>query len=189
MNAYQIIPGIMNTLLERLKGVLRKSILNQPNVKRVIAYVSRYCYATRGSPFNNMHVACTDYNIKYRTFLNQCKGDDVAIPVSVMLVFMYNVCYTFQTDHQKNLLILALQGLKDHQEAISDKAFIHTFSNIKPFLYSTSLLNSSLTRLQILYQLLEVFLILKNFPNAMYWWDQIACHGTSVMPHSSLQST
>jgi hypothetical protein len=94
MNAYQIIPGIMYTLLARLKGVLRKSILNQPDVKCAINYVSRYCYATRSSPLSTMHLACTEYNIKYRTYLNQYKGDDEAIPVSVMLASMYNACNT-----------------------------------------------------------------------------------------------
>jgi hypothetical protein len=96
MNAYQIIPGIMYTLLASLKGVLHKSILNQRDLKRAIDYVSRYCYATRSAPFNTMHAACTEYNIEFRTYLNSCEGDDKAIPVTVMLVSMYNACYTFQ---------------------------------------------------------------------------------------------
>ncbi len=36
---------------------------------------------------------------------------------------------------------------------------------------------------------MENFLILKFFQHNTYCWDQIACHGTSVMPHSLLQST
>jgi hypothetical protein len=118
----------MYILLARLKGVLRKSILNQLDIKCAINYVSRYCYATRSAPFNTMHTACTEYNIKFQTYLNQCEGDDEAIPVTVMIVSMYNTCYTFQTDHRKNLLILALQGLEHSRGAISDTAFVHTFS-------------------------------------------------------------
>jgi hypothetical protein len=65
MNAYQIISGIMYTLIARLKGVRKKSILNQYDVNRAIDYISRYCYATRSAPFNMMHAACTEYNIKF----------------------------------------------------------------------------------------------------------------------------
>jgi hypothetical protein len=108
MNAYQIIPGIMYTLLARLKGVLRKSILNQEDVKHAIEYVARYCYATRYAPFNTINTACTEYHIRCWNYLNNCEGDNEAIPVTVMLVSMYNTCYTFQNDDRKNLHNLAL---------------------------------------------------------------------------------
>ena len=106
MNACQIIPGIMYTLLAQLKGVLCKCILNQEDIKHTIEYVGRYCYATRSAPFNTMHAACTAYNIRCRSYLNNCKGDDEAIPVAVMIVSMYNGCYVFQNDDRKNLLNL-----------------------------------------------------------------------------------
>ncbi len=60
MNAYQIIPGIMYTLLARLHGVVRATILNESAAKKAINFVTRYCYATRAQPFNTMHGACTE---------------------------------------------------------------------------------------------------------------------------------
>jgi hypothetical protein len=47
MNAYQIIPGIMYTLLARQQGVVWATILNESAAKKAINFVARYCYATR----------------------------------------------------------------------------------------------------------------------------------------------
>jgi hypothetical protein len=64
--------------------------------------------------------------------LNQCEGEDEAIPVTVLLVAMYNACYAFQRDSRKNLLLLALRRLDLHGEAIADKSFIATLSELLP---------------------------------------------------------
>jgi len=112
MNAYQIIPGIMYTLQARLHGVVVKRILNDKDIMQAIKYVTRYCYATISAPFNTMHGACCDYGINWKQYLNSCEGDDEAIPVTVLLVSMYNACYTFQDDQRENLLILTLRGLE-----------------------------------------------------------------------------
>ncbi len=42
MNAYQIIPGIMYTLLARLWGVVRATILNEAAAIKAINFVARY---------------------------------------------------------------------------------------------------------------------------------------------------
>jgi hypothetical protein len=137
-----------------------------------------------------MHMASTEYNIRCQNYLNNCKGDDEAIPVTVMLVSMYNACYAFQNDNRKNLLILALQRLDHGGGAISDNAFIHTFSEYKKLFSSLmTLLNLLLTNFQILYQLYGNFSNSEKFQHNTYCWDQIACHGTSVMLHSLLPST
>jgi hypothetical protein len=129
MNAYQIILGIMYTLQARLNGVLVKTILNEVDVKCAIEYVTRYCYAARSAPFNTMHATCSDYSISWKMYLNNCEGDDEVIPVTVLLASMYNACYTFQVDNKENLLILTLRGLEHGDRGtISDKAFVHTFS-------------------------------------------------------------
>jgi hypothetical protein len=132
MNAYQIIPGIMNTLLARLRGVVRATILNESAAKTAINFVARYCYATRAQPFNTMHGACTEYGIKPKMYLNQCEGEDEAIPVTVLLVSMYNACYAFQRDSRKKLLLLALGRLDLHGGAIADKSLIATLSELHP---------------------------------------------------------
>ena len=138
MNAYQIIPGIMYTLQARLHGVVVKKILNNKYIMRAIEYVTRYCYATRSAPFNTMHGACSDYGINWKQFLNSCEGDDEAIPVTVLLVSMYNACYTFQDDKRENLLILTLRGLEHGSRGtISDKAFIRTFSEYMQHFFIT----------------------------------------------------
>jgi hypothetical protein len=102
MNAYQIIPGIMYTLQARLNGVLVKTILNEVDVKCSIEYVTRNCYTTRSAPFNTMHAACSDYSMSWKMYLNNCKGDNEVIPVTVLLASMYNACYTFQVDNREN---------------------------------------------------------------------------------------
>ncbi len=124
----------MYTLRARLQGRLVKTILNDPEVTKAIDYVTRYCYATRGQPFNTMHAACYYYNITWKAYTNNCEGNDEAIPVTVLLVSMYNACFTFQNDMRLNLLILTLQGLDDiNRGQLSDRAFIRTFSEYKKF--------------------------------------------------------
>jgi hypothetical protein len=66
-----------------------------------------------------MHGACPEYGIKPKLYLNQCEGEDEAIPVTVLLVAMCNACYTFQRDSKKNLLFLALGRLDLHGGAIA----------------------------------------------------------------------
>jgi hypothetical protein len=73
MNGYQIIPGIMYTLLARLQGVVRATILNKSAAIKAINFVARNCYATRPQPFNTMHGSCTEYGIKAKLYLNQCE--------------------------------------------------------------------------------------------------------------------
>jgi hypothetical protein len=65
-------------------------------------------------------------------YLIQCEGEDEAIPVTVLLVSMYNACYAFQRDSRKNLLLLALGRLDLHGGAIADKSLIATLSELHP---------------------------------------------------------
>ena len=135
INFYQIIPGIMYELISRLSGQVRSHVINEDSAVKAINFIPRYCYAIRTSPFNEMHPPCIHYNIKYNKYLNMCQGNDEAIPVSVLLVSMYNACYTFQgcidkSDNRNNLLILALRGL-DQFGAMSKKTMIRTMSTYK----------------------------------------------------------
>jgi hypothetical protein len=77
-----------------------------------------------------MHGACTEYGIKPKLYLNQCEGEGEAIPVTVLLVAMYNACYAFQRDSRKNLLLLALGRLDLYWGAIADKALTATLSEL-----------------------------------------------------------
>ena len=137
-NAYQIIPGIMYELIARLSGRVQSHIINEDSAVKAINYVTRYCYATRGAPFDTMHPTCVSYNLKFNLQMNMCQGNDEAIPVTVLLVGMYNACYTYQgcvtntdwEDRRMNLLILALRGL-DQGGSMSDKSIIRTLSKYK----------------------------------------------------------
>jgi hypothetical protein len=130
MNAYQIIPRIVDTLRARLSGILVKDILNNIEITNAIQYITRYCYATRSAPFTTMHRTCADYNITHKPWLNSCEGDNEVIPVTVLLVSMYNACYTFQSnDNRDNLMILELGKLEHGSRGtITEKAFIQTSS-------------------------------------------------------------
>jgi hypothetical protein len=148
MNAYQIIPGIMYTLLARLQGVVRATILNESAAKKAIIFVARYCYATRAHPSNTMHRACTEYGIKPKLYLNQCEGEDKAIPVTVLVVAMYNACYAFQRDSRKNLLLFALRKIRP-----SWGSYCRQITYCNPKLVSPNQ---------------DVFPFLKNFPNCKH---------------------
>jgi hypothetical protein len=131
MNAYQIIPGLVYTLHSKLSGHVLKEILNNDDVIKIINYITRYCYATRSSPYVTMHGACQDYGIPIKQYLSSCEGEFEILPVTVLLVSMYNACYTFQptTDKRENLLTLALEKLElGSRGAITEKAFVRTLS-------------------------------------------------------------
>ncbi len=64
-NAYQIIPGIMYKLIARLSGRVQNHVINEDSAVQAINYVTRYCYATRGAPFDTMHPACVSFNLKF----------------------------------------------------------------------------------------------------------------------------
>ena len=74
-----------------------------------------------------MHAACSEYNIKPNTYMNQCKGDEETIPVMILLVTMYNVCLAFQHERHTNLLILALERF-DLGTQISTSSYVHLVS-------------------------------------------------------------
>jgi hypothetical protein len=78
-----------------------------------------------------MHGACQDYGIPIKQYLSSCEGEFEILPVTVLLVSMYNACYTFQptTDKRENLLTLALEKLElGSRGAITEKAFVRTLS-------------------------------------------------------------
>ncbi len=98
---------------------------------RTVDFIVRYSYVTRKLPFVTMHAACSKYNIKPHTYMNQCEGDEEAIPVAILLVTMYNACMAFQHETHTNLLILALEQF-DLGTQISTSLFVRTFSEYQP---------------------------------------------------------
>jgi hypothetical protein len=131
MNAYQIIPGLVYTHHSKLSGHVLKEILNNNDVVKIINYITRYCYATRSSPYVTMHGACQDYGIPIKQYLSSCEGELEILPVTVLLVSMYNACNTFQIkkDKRENLLTLALEKLElGSRGAMTEKPFVRTLS-------------------------------------------------------------
>ena len=131
INSYQIIPGLVYTLYSKLSGQVLKDIMNNDEVINIINYIARYCYAVRSSPYVTMHGACQDYRIPMKPYLNSCEGVYEILPVTVLLVSMYNACYTFQqtTDTRENLLTLALEKLElGSRGPITEKPFARTLS-------------------------------------------------------------
>ena len=131
MNAYQIIPGLVYTLYSKLVGRVLKIIMNEDEVVNIINFIARYCYAVRSSPIITMHGACEDYKIPPKQLLSSCEGVYEIIPVTVLLVSMYNACYTYQRtkDNRMNLLALALETLDlGSRGSIGDKGFVRTLS-------------------------------------------------------------
>ena len=164
----------MYILHARLQGGLVKTILNDPGVTKAIDYVTRYCYATRSQPFNSMHAACLYYSINWKAFTNNCEGNDEAIPVTVLLVSMYNACFTFQNDKRLNLLILTLQGLDDiNRGKLSDRAFVRTFSKYKNTTYITYILHFTI------FQLTWIFFKFRKITNGLIDVYQ-SCHWTTL---------
>ena len=75
MNCYQVVPGIVYLLLEKITNKNLKEVMTDLKATRTGDIIVRYCYATRKLPFVTMHAACSKYNIKPHTYMNQCEGD------------------------------------------------------------------------------------------------------------------
>ncbi len=131
MNCYQVVPGIVYLLLEKNTNKNLKEVMTDLKATRTVNFIARYCYATRKLPFVTMHAACSKYNIKPHTYMNQCKGDEEAKSVAILLVTMYNACLAFQHKRHTNLLILALEQF-DLGTQISTSSFVGTFSEYQP---------------------------------------------------------
>jgi hypothetical protein len=131
MNCYQVVPGIVYLLLEKITNKNLKEVMTDLKATLTVDFIVQYCYATRKLPFVTMHTACREYNIKPHIYMNQCKGDEEAIPVVILLVTMYNACLAFQHERHTNLLILALEQF-DLGTQISNSSFVRTFSEYQP---------------------------------------------------------
>ena len=127
INCYQVVPGIVYLLLEKVTNKNLKEVMTDSKARRTVDFIARYGYATRKLPFVTMHAACSEYGIKPQPYMNQCKGDEEAIPVAILLVTMYNACLAFQHERHTNLLILALERF-DLGTQISTSSFVRTFS-------------------------------------------------------------
>jgi hypothetical protein len=117
--------------LKKITNKNLKEVMTDLKATRTVDFIVRYSYATRNLPFVTMHAACSEYNIKPHTYMNQCKGDEEAIPVAILLVTMYNACLAFQHERHTNLLILALEQF-DLGTQISTSLFVRTFSEYQP---------------------------------------------------------
>ncbi len=61
------------------------------------------------------------------TYINGCTGEVQIIPVTMLLVTLYNACFMYQSDKKSNLLISALDTF-DLGASVDHEKFMNTLS-------------------------------------------------------------
>ena len=100
----------------------------------VINFVARYGNYTRKALYLKIHGAYSKYiEMTDPTWLNGCTGKYQIIPVTIFLVVLYNACFMFQEDKEKNMLITALDTL-DLGADVDHEKFMKTLSESKIYI-------------------------------------------------------
>jgi hypothetical protein len=128
MNAFLIVLRIVYNLSTKLqKGVLHDP-LGQNQEMNLINFTTRFGHATQRGPYLTIHGAYTQYTTLNLTKYIQGCADNVnqIIPVTLLLVMLYNACFTYQDDKSEILLILALDRF-NLGSLVDDNTFMNSF--------------------------------------------------------------
>jgi hypothetical protein len=131
-NAYLLVPRLVYTLSTKLKKEAMHNCIGKSNELKLIKFLTRYGYATRAAPFCKLHGANARYtsNINNVNYINNCNDWNRIIPVTVVLVMLFNACLMYQPNEPnegRNLLITALNGF-DFGMSLDDDTFMNTLS-------------------------------------------------------------
>ena len=108
-NGYLIIPGIVYHLTSKSRNSLLIGRFGKPLEVGMINFIARYGNCMQRLLYLKIHGAYCKYVDILATYVNECTGDAQIIPVTMFLVTLYNVCFTFQCNKKRsNLLITAL---------------------------------------------------------------------------------
>jgi hypothetical protein len=108
-------------------------MVNDEAHAKIISFICRYQYWTEPSTNNKVHPALIKYcssstsEFKKKFFINNLMGYDRVVPVTIILVTMYNACMLYQNNKTTNLLIPTLQRF-DMIGKVTDNTFIDTMS-------------------------------------------------------------
>ncbi len=131
VNEYLIIPGIVYLLNTKLQKYVLNDQLGENQEMNLINFITRFGYATRRGPHVTLHGAYSHYTSLNETKYIQGCFDNVnrIIPVTILIVMLYNACFTYQEDKSCNLLISALDRF-DMGSLVDDNMFMNTFSEL-----------------------------------------------------------
>jgi hypothetical protein len=154
INAFILIPPITTILNAKLQNKPLRSMVNDENNAKITSYMCRYQYETNAVTNNKVHPALLEYShgaeFKTNYFINNLLGHDQIVPVTILLVTMYNACMLFQKIKKTNLLIPTLQRF-DMIGKLTDETFVETMSENLCNTYFLNFENYAYTYLIIFY--------------------------------------
>jgi hypothetical protein len=133
LNVFILIPQLPPSSMQSFETKHYEKMVNDEANAKIISYICRYQYWTKPSTNNKVHPALIKYcpsstsKFKKNFFIINLMGYDQVVPVTIILVTMYNTCMLYQNDKTTNLLILTLQRF-DMIGKVSDNTFIDTMS-------------------------------------------------------------
>jgi hypothetical protein len=131
VNAYIVVPIFVHCITTKIKSLNIYNLAERDTglELNIIKFLSRYGCGTRKYPSAQLHVAIKHYcsNVADTKYIQGLDGDYCFIPVTLFLVTLYNVSFTFDTDKSKNLLVSALERF-DLSSTDGDDVFLNTLS-------------------------------------------------------------
>jgi hypothetical protein len=156
INAFILIPPIATILNAKLQNKPLRSMVNDENNAKITSYMCRYQYRTKAFTTNKVHPALLQYSpsngaeFKTNYFINNLLGHNQIVPVTILLVTMYNACMLYQENKKTNLLIPTLQRFNMIGK-LKDKTFVETMSENLCNTYFSNFENYAYTYLIIFY--------------------------------------
>ncbi len=94
----------------------------------LIQYLTRFRYATRTVPYWRLHGAYIEYTkLLHDSYIKNSQDKEHIIPVTLLLIMLFNACFTYQKSKANNLLIDALDRFNLNTTLSNDK-FMNTLS-------------------------------------------------------------
>ncbi len=131
-------------------------MVNDENNDKITSYMCRNQYWTKAVTNNKVHPALMQYSpsngAEFKTiyFINNLLGHDQLVPVTILLVTMYNACMIYPNDKTTNLLIPTFQRF-DMIGNVTDDTYVETMSENLCNTYFSNFENYAYTYLNIFY--------------------------------------
>ncbi len=127
-NSYLLVPRLVYHLSTKLNNNFIHNRIGQIEEVKLIKFLTRYGYDTRGNPDCKIHGAYGKYtNMQNITYINSCDNCNRIIPVTMFLVLLINTCFMYQAKVDTNLLITAMNRF-DYGMGLTNDAFMNTLS-------------------------------------------------------------
>jgi hypothetical protein len=126
-NGFLLTPGSVYHMTSKIQNSLLNDCYGNPFKVGIINFITRFGNYMRKTLYLKIHGAYSKYNNMMATSINGCGGKEQIIPVTMILVMLYNACFMYQSDKRSHLLITASDTF-DLGASVDHEKFMNTLS-------------------------------------------------------------